>query len=328
MNLTRLTRRRFMALTGAAMAVELAAPAFARDIAPTVRISGRAYGTHWHIVLRSGAETFAIRLAVEETLARIDRLMSPWRQDSAVSHFNNSRSTHWHPLDAEIIHVVRAALQLHVASGGKYDPTVGPVVGRWGFGPIRGTSRPNGSGITMLDGALCKSDPEHTLDLCGIAKGYAVDQVASALIELGESNFLIDLGGELAARGRHPSGRPWHVAIEDPRIERTDATEIITLDDRAVATSGDKANSFTVGSRRFSHIIDPPAAAPVDRAAASVSVIAAEAMIADGWATALVAAGVDGPALARRMKIDALFLFRDELGLRRVSVGGFDANLA
>src|SRR5690606_31004914 len=106
---------------------------------------------------------------------------------------------------------------------------------------------------------------------------------------------VIDLGGEIAAFGLHPDGRNWRVAVEDPRPARTGAAEVVQLEDRAIATSGDKVNGFTLAARRYSHIIDPATAAPVETATASVSVIAADAATADGWATALMAAGADGP---------------------------------
>ena len=160
-----------------------------------------------------------------------------------------------------------------------------------------------------------------TVDLCGIAKGYALDQMVSVLREHGEENFIVDLGGEVAALGHHPNGRSWQIAVEDPRHGHVRSAEIIALAGRAIATSGDKVNGYTLGGRRYSHIIDPTTEEPVEGAAASVSVIADNAMLADGWATALVSAGVKGPALAQRNGLDALFFFNEEASLRRVAVG-------
>jgi FAD:protein FMN transferase len=322
-----LTRREALA-TGVAAAASLAAPALARASAPTVGIGGPAYGTWWNATLRAGADAEALRVMVEETLGRIDRLMSPWRPDSAITGFNDRPSVNWQPVDAEVSTVVRAALAARQASARAFDASVGPLVGRWGFGPIASAMVPAQAEVAVGDDALRKDDPGLTLDLCGIAKGYALDRIVSALLHRGEQDFVVDLGGEIAARGQHPAGRSWQVAIEDPRQGVSGAAEIVALNGRAIATSGDKANGYTLGARRYSHIIDPATAAPVEGAAASVSVIAGNAMMADAWATALMAAGDGGPALAEANGLDALFLVREGPGLLRVPVGRFDDHLA
>lgn len=323
----RLTRRLVLASSLAAAAA-LAVPGLARSTAPTRGIGGPAFGTWWSLTLPAEADAEALGAALEASLDRIDRLMSPWRPDSAITGFNMRRSVEWQPADSETVSVVRAATALRRASGGTFDPAVGPLVGRWGFGPITGEGPPAGAAIEVSEDALRKGHPDLTIDLCGIAKGYALDQMVRVLRERGVEDFIIDLGGEIAAHGRHPEGRHWQVAVEDPRPGRTGAAEVLALVGRAIATSGDKVNAYTLGSRRYSHIIDPATAAPVEGAPASVSVIAENAMAADGWATALMAAGADGPALAERNGLDALFLVRNGTELLRVPVGRFDVHLA
>lgn len=323
----RLTRRLVLAGTIAAVA-SLAAPALARRSAPTGRIGGPAFGTWWDLTLPSRLDAEPLRPVLEAVLDRVDRLMSPWRPDSAIAGFNAAHHVDWLPLNGEIITVARAAATLRRASDGAFDPAVGPLVGRWGFGPINGEGPPTDTAFVASGDALRKRQPDLTLDLCGIAKGYALDRMVRVLLELGVEDFVIDLGGEVATQGRHPEGRNWQVAVEDPRPGYGGAAEILALAGRAIATSGDKINAYTLGSRRYSHIIDPATAEPVQGAMASVSVIASSAMLADGWATALMAAGADGPALAERNALDALFLLRNGTGLLRVPVGRFDAHLA
>ncbi len=328
MNEIHLTRRRVLA-TGLAAASALACPALARSAPPTLAIGGPAFGTSWNATLSSAtANAESLQSALLGTLTRIDRLMSPWRRDSAITAFNERRSQEWQPIDREIAAVVRGALSVRRASEKAFDIAVGPQVGRWGFGPMAAAEVPPDAEIRISDAALCKSHPELTVDLCGIAKGYALDQMVSVLREHGEEDFVVDLGGEVAAVGYHPSGRSWQIAVEDPRHGHFGSAEIIALDERAIATSGDKVHGYTFGGRRYSHIIDPTTDEPVEGAAASVSVIADNAMLADGWATALVSAGVKGPALAQRNRLDALFLFDEEASLRRVAVGRFDEYLA
>nr|WP_272213466.1 FAD:protein FMN transferase [Marinicella sp. W31]MDC2879423.1 FAD:protein FMN transferase [Marinicella sp. W31] len=148
--------------------------------------------------------------------------------------------------------------------------------------------------------------------------------MAHRLLQAGHRDFLIDLGGELVAHGNHPAGRPWQVAVEDPRLASTGSAGVLRLADCAVATSGLRAQSYTLSGHSYSHIIDPRHAVPVEGTIASVSVLGSDAMTADGWATALTAAGESGPLLARRQSVTALFLFHDGDGLRHETTGGFD----
>lgn len=307
----------------------LAMPALARSQAPTQNLAGPAFGTQWQVTLRDDADAIRLRWAIERLLARIDMQLSPWRAESAIGRFNRLQTTDWYPAGAEVRTVTEVALSLRSASGGCFDPSVGPLVSQWGFGPIKGELVPQ-AGFELSPDALRKSHAGLTLDLCGIAKGYALDRLVTLLQDNGEQNFVVDLGGEIAARGRHPSGRRWQVAIEDPRPEQSGAVEIVVLGDWAIATSGDRINAFSLGARRFSHIIDPYTAEPVAATTASVSVIAGDAMTADGWATALMAAGEEGPMLAERNGLDAMFLFRDGHGggLKRVSTHCFATHTA
>ncbi|WEJ35049.1 FAD:protein FMN transferase [Devosia sp. SD17-2] len=323
MNLHRPNRRLILAAGLAA----IAAPALARSPAATTVLDGSAFGTGWSVTLPERANAGHLRPALEAVLVRIDRLMSPWRADSAVTHFNHTQMRDPVRVDTELHAVTAAALALRSDSAGSYDPAVGPLVHRWGFGPISGAFAAERPGFELTDDALRKWHPGLTLDLCGTAKGYALDQLARTLQLHGAEDFIVDLGGEIAARGHHPSGRNWHVAVEDPRPGTTGAVEVVDLHGRAIATSGNKVNGFTLGARRYSHIIDPGTAEPVVGSAASVSVIADAAMTADGWATALMAAGTAGPVLAQQHGIDALFLFDESTGLRRVAVNRFAEHL-
>lgn len=316
------TRRRLMALAGAALAL----PGVLRAAPPTRTISGDAFGSIWRITLPD--DRVLDRTGVEALLTRFDRRLSPWRADSEVSTFN--RAARSAPVTAETAHVARAALTLARESAGWFDPSVGPLVQRWGFGPITGESAGGANGWTGLrakDGHLVKERPGLTFDPCGIAKGRALDLLAARLTEAGHDSALIDLGGELAALGRHPSGRAWQVMVEDPRPGAAGAAAVLALEGLAIATSGVRAQSYDLGGRRAGHVIDPHRGVPMEGALASVSVLAGNAMQADGWATALAAAGARGPALARRHGIAALFLFDADGGLQPTVTGGFGRHL-
>ncbi len=296
-------RRRVLGLVAAAIAL----PSVARaQTTATETMTGMAFGTGWQVTGPAGFRIEALRAPLERLFAGIDRQMSPWRGDSELTRFNRA-SAGEHGVSDDTATVARAALELARDSGGRFDPSVGPLVARWGFGPIEGGPARGWTGLSVGQGMLAKTDAGLTLDLCGIAKGWALDRAVQLAADRGFGDFLIDLGGELAAVGHHPSGRAWRVAVEQPVGDG--AAAILALSGRSVATSGSRAQSYALGAREYGHIIDPLTGEPVVGDLRSVSVVARNAMVADGWATALFAAGPqDGPALARRAGLDALFV--------------------
>lgn len=321
-----LKRRDILLAGGAAtlvagLALRPSAPAVPRAAPATATLTGQAFGTTWTVRLPSGGKA-APEARIRALLAGIDAEMSPWRSDSTITALNRAQAGR-HGVTPDVAHVTGAALHLAEVSGGTFDPTVGPAVARWGFGPIAGPGAKGWQGLAVDGESLSKAETSLTLDLCGIAKGRALDLMAEALTGADREDFLVELGGELIARGLHPSGRPWRVGVEDPRPGTVGLAGTVALD-RAIATSGIKANGYQLGDRRYCHIIDPATQIPVPGTPASVSVLAAEAMMADGWATALMAAGPGGPALASAQGIDALFLFDHPGGLRAVTTGRVD----
>ena len=326
---THMIRRQMIALTGAALwsgAARAEAPALLAGANPVETIEGRAFASHWRITAPAGTGITHYRAGIERLLARVDREMSPWRDDSDLFRFN--AATQECAVSHDVALVARAALDLAQNSGGAFDPTVGPLVARWGFGRISGLESGRWQGLAVGDDSLRKDQPGLTMDLCGIAKGRALDLMAEHLLTAGAADFLIDLGGELKSMGLHPAGRDWRVAVEDPRAARDGAAAVLALPSGlAVATSGLRAQSYDLGAHRYGHIIDPQSARPAEGRVASVSVLSGTAMLADGWATALLAAGEAGPKIARANSIAALFLLTDKAGLSVITTGGFDRHL-
>lgn len=315
-------------LIGGVASLLLAAPAARANWlaagASTQTIGGPAFGAGWLAKFDRNVDPMLIRSALQTIISAVDASMSPFRPDSEIARFNASSSTEWMQLSGPVGRVLGIALEVAKASDGAFDPTVGGLVGRYGFGPITRIARGTHQEIQLRAGALRKADGSMTLDLCGIAKGYALDQMVACLQARGAADFLVELGGEVCARGRHPSGRSWQVAIENPDATLLTAHRLLKLENEALATSGDKINSYRVAGQRYGHIIDPKLGAPAVGGLASVSVIAPTAMLADAWATALYAAGpVSGPELAKREQLSALFLQRHGGGLREVMTGTF-----
>ena len=161
------------------------------------------------------------------------------------------------------------------------------------------------------------------LDLNGIAKGYGVDRLAGVLGAFGITSGLVGIDGEMRAMGLRPDNRPWTIAVEAPDPEQRAPHSVLSLQDAAVATSGDYRHWVEVQGRRLSHTMDPRRGAPLLTSPASVTVIAKTCAEADAWATALMVLGAqDGAKLAQAQGLDALFLLRDGAeGLRAVAVG-------
>lgn len=317
----RIDRRSLLGLGAAAFALPGAALAGPEGLET---IGGAAFGTGWRITGPAGTGLAALRKPVARLLAGIDSRMSPWRPDSEVGRFN-TRTGAATPISGDTAAVAEAALRIAATSGGAFDPTLGPAVARWGFGPIHEGGAADWRGLEVSGGRLFGARPGLTFDPCGIAKGWALDRMAGLARAAGHGDLLLDLGGELLALGRRPTGRAWQVAVEDPRPAHGGAVAGLRLEAGAVATSGLRAQSYALNGRTYGHIIDPATGEPARGRLLSVTVMAETAMEADGWATALFAAGDSaGPALARRAGLRAVFLLAEGEGLRRETTGGVD----
>ena len=210
--------------------------------------------------------------------------------------------------------------------------TVGPLVNLWGFGPVpRGDTIPSDTEIrealqkvgytkihTQISPPAIKKDrPDIQIDLSAIAKGYAVDQVADYLDRSRVLDYLVEIGGELRAKGKNAEGTAWRVGIEKPVPNKRAVHQVLHLRDQAMATSGDYRNYFEKNGQRFSHTINPRTGRPITHNLASVTVINPSSMRADAMATALMVLGPEvGYELAERQKLAALFILRDSDGFQ------------
>jgi thiamine biosynthesis lipoprotein len=196
---------------------------------------------------------------------------------------------------------------------------VNPLVDLWGFGRSgRADKRPPAEKIEDLlgdigfdkieirdSGALVKRQASVSLDLSSIAKGYGVDQVAEEIRRAGFSDFLVEIGGEVYAAGVRTDGRPWRIGINRPKTDARfdEVYNIVSLRDRAFATSGDYRTFFVQDGVRYSHIIDPRTGYPVANGVVSVSILADNCTLADGLATAVMVMGAEnGLALVNRIE--------------------------
>ena len=309
-------------------------------------LGGHTMGTSWsvRIATRPGRDLHPLYAGIQARLDDVVAQMSTWEPGSDISRFNQAAAGHAQPLPDAFSCVLQAAVQVASESDGAFDPTVSPLVALWGFGAHAGARHVPDDATLQRVRALCgwqrvAFDAQQRLlqpgglqlDLSAIAKGFAVDHVSRWLRGIGMAAALVEVGGELHGFGRKPDGSPWRVLVESsPDEDAGDALppRVIVLDELAVATSGDRWHRFEIDGHSYSHTLDPRSGRPVDRSAAAVTVVAASAMQADAWATALTVLGVDdGIALANARGLAARFVQRTPEGPRESLSAAFSALL-
>jgi thiamine biosynthesis lipoprotein len=277
---------------------------------------------------------------IHDRLEHIENIASTYRDDSEVSRFNAETSTDWERVIPEFCRMVMAANEVSFMTQGAFDITVGPLVNLWGFGPENQEYElPTDEEITAAQAnvgyEMLETDCDHSvmrkasaaiyIDLSGWAKGYAVDQIAQLLDEQGLTNYLVEIGGELRARGHNAEQSKFAIAIEKPLQDNTMEYDVVHLSDVSVATSGDYRNFFEHDGKRYSHSIDPRTGRPVNDELAGVTVISTKTAYADAVATAFLVLGPeDGHALAEKLRIAAYFLVRTETGIEEKTTSQFE----
>ncbi|HRQ35689.1 MAG TPA: FAD:protein FMN transferase [Chiayiivirga sp.] len=305
-----------------------------------LHLHGPTMGTRWAVSVDVGPhlDTAHLRQALADAVDEVDHQMSPWKPASDLNRLNAQPVGHWLALPAPILLVLARALEVARLSAGTFNPAVGALIDAWGFGAARrapdpaairaAAGEPAALAHVALEldapGARARRLAPVRFDLCAIAKGYAVDRMIEVLAAHGVQHALASLDGELRALGPQANGEPWPIAIEAPVAGQRRTHGVIELEDLAIATSGNYRHFLDIGGQRLSHLIDPRAGAPVRHALASVTVLARTCMDADAWATALLVAGpAEGFELARRLRLDALFLLRHDKGWTEIGLGRF-----
>lgn len=290
-------------------------------------LSGYAQGTTYSVKFWSTdntADSHALKSTVDAELARIDRLMSNYRDDSDIAVFNQNKVADSPiPLDKEILSLLDIAASVHTKSQGCYDPTIGELFRIWGFGDtqlnipdaahIARTLEAVGFAdkITRTANALTKHHPATTVDLSAIGQGYAVAKIAAILQQHGIKDYLVEIGGEMLVAGTKPDQNAWKVGIERPVPDSQSINEVITLSGKqatAIMTSGTYRHYFDDNGKRYSHILDPRTGKPITHDSVAVTVLLPDATYADAWSTALLCLGSEvGLAVADSNDIPAIF---------------------
>lgn len=274
---------------------------------------------------------------LDALLHEVNRQMSTYQTDSEISRFNQMKAAQGAmSISNDFATVVAEAIRLNQFTEGALDVTIGPLVNLWGFGPDKRIHKTPTSaelaqtipniGIDKIHltlpqanqaAQLSKATDHVYLDLSAIAKGFGVDKIATYLEQRGIQNYLVEIGGELRAKGKNPQQQIWNVGIEQPQILQKQTSQIVVpLNNQALATSGDYRN-FQIDStgKRLSHIIHPQTQQPISHQLASISVIADNAMTADGLSTGLFVLGEERAlALAEQHQLAIFLIIKTEQG--------------
>jgi thiamine biosynthesis lipoprotein len=295
---------------------------------------GFTEGTTYKIVYESPDGT-SYEGEIVQLLQQFNESLSTYLPHSLISRIN--RNEPGVEVDDYFRTVFDKAREVYEASGGVFDVTIAPIVNLWGFGF---TSDPSGMDTAKIDsllqyvgmqkvriveGKVVKDSPGVMFDVNAIAKGYSVDVVADFLQKKGCRNCLVEIGGEIVARGVNSSGKSWQVGIDRPADNAVPGEElqaIVTLADKALATSGNYRRFFEKDGVKYAHSIDVKTGYPVRHHLLSATVVADDCITADAWATVCMVSGLEKSIelMENRPELEAFLVYSDRQGNYRTYI--------
>jgi thiamine biosynthesis lipoprotein len=293
-----------------------------------IQNTGEAFGTTYNIQYESEND---FHEQFKNMFDVVNQSMSTYIATSDISRINQGDTTV--VVDEYFIEVFNTSKELWQATSGYFDPTVGPLVNAYGFGPdgaLKGIDSTQIDSIRQFvgfdklklttDRQILKGDSRTFIDFNAIAKGYAVDLVGKILDQNNVENYLIEVGGELLGKGiNNNSGNNWIVAVDDPtQLEQRELIKKLKLVDRAMATSGNyrKTRIDPITRAKYVHTINPKTGWPKKSNVLSVSVLAENCMLADGYATTFMVMELEETKafLENNTNLDVYIIYTDENG--------------
>lgn len=290
-------------------------------------IQGYTMGTITYNVKYVASEVEGLDEMISKELIAFNQSLSTYIADSEISRLNETGSLKYE--SKFFFPVLKASKKIFKQTNGTFDPSVGPLVQAWGFGPDKSIPNLDSTKVDSLKGVIgfdqVNFDQEEVslpanfqLDFSAIAKGYAVDIVAELLEEKGISRYLVEIGGEVRCRGENDEEKPWSLGIEDPTVstEEQRLMAIVRLKDLSLATSGNYRNYYEKDGQIFAHIIDPRTGFTAKHNLLSASVFASDCMTADAYATAFMVLGLEySKEILKGQNLDAILIYRTENGI-------------
>lgn len=291
---------------------------------PYLNNKGYIFGTYYNISYKHKED---VQSKIEECLRTVDKSLSPFNKQSVITAINNN--TNITP-DSLFTHVFLLAQDISSKTDGAFDITVAPLVNAWGFGFKEGYRVDSTTvdslkqyigykNVTLKDGNIIKKHAQTMLDCSAIAKGYGCDRVAQLFNSLGIENYMIEIGGEVVAKGKNNKSMPWSIGINKPTEDKegtnTQLQEILHISGKSLATSGNYRNFRYENGRKLSHTIDPKSGYPVEHNLLSATVIADNCATADAFATSFMVMGLERAIeVCKENNLEAYFIYSNEDG--------------
>lgn len=300
---------------------------------------GFIQGTTYHIIYKYKT---SLSRQIDKQLHRFDTSLSAYMAESTISRVNNNQITETD--DTLFLNCVRRAFQISELTGGAMDITVSPIVNAWGFGfgnkervsqqLIDSLKQFCGYQKIRIDGnRIIKSDPRIQLNANCLAQGQSVDFIAEMFERMGINDYMVEIGGEVRAKGINAKGKTWRIGVDKP-IDDTTATlnrefqEIVALENKSLSTSGNYHKFFIENGVKYSHTISPFTGYPVQSNLLSASIAGPDCITTDALATACMVVGVEAAAAMcdTLPEIDYYFIYSDSTGeFKTVISKGFEA---
>jgi thiamine biosynthesis lipoprotein len=290
-----------------------------------MKVGGYAQGTTYSITYIS-EDGVDHQRAIDSLLIEVDNSLSTYQNKSIISKFNQSKNSF--EVDDMFVDVFTRAKIVHYETEGQFDPTVAPIVNAWGFGfensedldSLIIDSLLQFVGLDSVTRKFYKLQKKEgvMLDFNAIAQGYTVDVLGNLLESHGINNYLVEVGGELKAKGVNMQDTLWRVGIDRPLadLKERELEAIVHLNNRSLATSGNYRKFYEKDGKKYSHTINPKTGYPVEHNLLSATVIAKECAFADAYATALMVMGLEQSKefLKQHKELEALLIFSNDSG--------------
>jgi FAD:protein FMN transferase len=317
-------RYRLMILLACCVAMTACVPSTDQN---RIQFSGQAQGTYYMITYYA-SDTLVTQHEIDSLLRDFDMVASVYQQQSLISRVNRNETDEVN--NAYFTEIFNLAQRISKETDGAFDITVGPLVNAWGFGFKNRMDMDQQKvdsllvlvgykNIRLVNNTIIKDQPDIQIDFNAIAKGYAIDVIGNFMESRGIRNYLVDIGGEVLAKGTKPGNAQWIIGIELPGEETTSERVIkatIKIEDLAVATSGNYRRFYEIDGIKYAHTIDPFTGFPVQHSLLSATVFADSTGKADAYATAFMVMGLEKAKkfLDSASNIDAFLIFSDKEG--------------
>jgi thiamine biosynthesis lipoprotein len=292
---------------------------------PAQVITGSTMGTTYTI---KTTDSSVSKLQIEQVLDQVNKTFSTWNPESELSLLNLKPTDQWIDVSNELFFVLNQSKKVYQQTQGYFDPGIGRLIDVWGFGVTKVVQKPSRIKVNELlplssirylqlnNGQVKKTKDVH-INLSAIAKGFGVDQVARLFKKHQVKNFLVEVGGEVIASGKQRD-QHWMLGIERPNNAEPIA---MVLNNQAIATSGNYRNYFVWEGERYMHILTPSNGLPANTDLTSVSVLNQQTMMADAYATAMMAMGSEkATELAKRLNLSVVLILNQQQDFKVVKI--------